>query len=83
MTEKGHGYDGKGVGVAEEGGAGEARRGFGTVLGEIPVASTGMTDLLLRGCDGGDVGGGGMASAGVAEIRSVGGVSGCCGRALG
>ena len=26
--------------------------GLGAVLGEIPAASAGMTDLVLRGCDG-------------------------------
>ena len=35
--------------------------GLGAVLGEIPAASAGMTELILRGCDG-------VAGAGVAEL---------------
>ena len=44
---------------------------MGAVLGEIPAASAGMTDLLLRGCDGEGAGGAGFFCAGVAGLWSV------------
>ena len=52
------GYDGTSfcVGVAERGAGAVGRRGrcLGAGGGEIPAASAGMTELILRGCGGAD-----------------------------